>query len=221
MIWRNVITGILKASLPTIIVPAVFVSLVFKFLGLTVDSLLALIFFGQFYIIWGQLEVAMRQTRFSSLEYDPEFKIETKKISYQLVGGGYRPIKLINTGKHLAQNVLISVNLTRKPNLQERVHSQQVSNIAPDEMVDIYHLDEGDFLTAKITIKLDYKNILGDFDGMTFVKEPKFQDFIVFRSERRMPGILLNSFEDLISSLRLLTLPRRAKRIKKELENKK
>ena len=215
------ITGILKASLPTIIVPAVFVSLVFKFLGLTVDSLLALIFFGQFYIIWGQLEVAMRQTRFSSLEYDPEFKIETKKISYQLVGGGYRPIKLINTGKHLAQNVLISVNLTRKPNLQERVHSQQVSNIAPDEMVDICSLDEGDFLTAKVTIKLDYKNILGDFDGMTFVKEPKFQDFIVFSSERRMPGILLNSFEDLILSLRLLTLPRRVKRMKKELGNKK
>jgi hypothetical protein len=215
IIWRNGIKGILKASLPTIIVPAVFVSLVFKFLGLTVDSLLAVIFFGQFYIIWGQLEVAMRQTRLSTLEYDPEFIIDTKKITYSLVGGGYHTVKLRNIGKHLAQNVLIFVDIAAKSS-QKQVHSQQVSNIAPNEIVELPQFNESDFNTAKITINLHYNNILGYSCGMTFIKEPKYLDFIVLKPERKMPGILLNSFEDLTSFLQLFAVQRELKRMQKE-----
>ena len=217
MIWRNVIKGILKASLPTIIVPAVFLSLVFKFLGLTVDSLLAVIFFGQFYIIWGQLEVAMRQTRLSTLEYDPEFIIDTKKINYSLVGGGYHIVKLRNTGKHLARNVVILVDIVAKSS-QKEVHPPQVSNIAPNEIVELPQFDESDFSTAKITINLHYNNILGYPCGMTFIKEPKYPDFIVLKPERRMPGILLNSSEDLTSFLQSFVVQRKVKRIEKELK---
>ena len=208
----------MKASLPTIIVPAVFLSLVFKFLGLTVDSLLAVIFFGQFYIIWGQLEVAMRQTRLSTLEYDPEFIINTKKITYSLGVGGYHIVKLINKGKHLARNVLISVDIAAKSS-QKEVHSQQVSNIAPNETVEIdYSFIESVFSTAKITINLDYNNILGYPCRMSFIKEPKYPDFIVLKPERRMPGILLNSSEDLTAFLQSFVVQRKVKRIEKELK---
>ncbi len=223
MIGRNEIKGILKASLLTIIVPAVFVSSVFTLLGLTVDFLLAVIFFGQLYIIKGQLEVAMRQTRLSTLEYDPEFIIETKKINYSLVGGGYHTVKLRNMGKHLARNVLILVNIAAKSS-QKEVHSQKVSNIAPTEAVEIDSFIEGVpfiesvFSTAKITINLDYNNILGDFCRMTFIKEPKYPDFFVLKPERRMPGILLNSFEDLTSFLQQFAVQRKVKRIQKELK---
>ena len=218
MIWRNEIKGILKASLPTIIVPAVFVISVFNLLGLTVDFLLAVIFFGQLYIIKGQLEVAMRQTRLSTLEYDPEFIIDTKKINYSLVGGGYHTVKLRNMGKHLARNVLIVVNIAAKSS-QKEVHSQQVSNIAPNETVEIdYSFIESVFSTVKITINLDYNNILGDFCRMTFIKEPKYPDFIVLKPERRMPGILLNSFEDLTSFLQQFAVQRKVKKIQKELK---
>ena len=219
MIWRNEIKGILKASLLTIIVPAVFLSLVFKILGLTVDSLLAVIFFGQFYIIWGQLEVAMRQTRLSTLEYDPEFIIDAEKIPYvTYVGGGYHIVKLRNIGKHLARNVLILVDIAAKSS-QKEVHSQQVSNIAPNETVEIdYSFIESVFSTAKITINLDYNNILGYPCRMSFIKEPKYPDFIVLKPERRMPGILLNSSEDLTAFLQSFVVQRKVKRIEKELK---
>jgi len=218
VIWRNEIKGILKASLLTIIVPAVFLSLVFKILGLTVDSLLAVIFFGQFYIIWGQLEVAMRQTRLSTLEYDPEFIIDAEKIPYvTYVGGGYHIVKLRNIGKHLARNVLILVDIAAKSS-QKEVHPQQVSNIAPNEIVELPQFDESDFSTAKITINLHYNNIFGYPCGMTFIKEQKYPDFIVLKPERRMPGILLNSSEDLTSFLQSFVVQRKVERIEKELK---
>ena len=53
---------------------------------------------------------------------------------------------------------------------------------------------------------------------MTFIKEPKYPDFFVLKPERRMPGILLNSFEDLTSFLQQFAVQRKVKKIQKELK---
>jgi hypothetical protein len=109
------------ALIPTIIIPAIIVGFVINYFGLTIDSLLVIIFLGQFYIIWAQLEVALRQTRLSTLEYEPEFKIEIKKSSEASVADDERIMEgytyfpydatLKNVGKHLARNVRAEINI--------------------------------------------------------------------------------------------------------------
>jgi hypothetical protein len=113
LIWKNVVKAIVKALLPTAIIPAIAVSLTIIFFGFTVDSLLAIIFLGEFYIIWGQLEVALRQTHLSALEYAPELKIETEEKSIALNGTTtyFTEIKLKNAGKHLTRNIYIITNI--------------------------------------------------------------------------------------------------------------
>jgi hypothetical protein len=211
MIWRNAINGILKASFFTIIVPAVFVSSVFKVLGFTVDSLLAVIFFGQFYIIWGQLEVAMRQTRLSTLEYEPEFKIEIKKSSEPVVsdderfmeGFTYFPYDttLKNGGKHLARNVSAEINILafKHPYRNIKPIVKQFGDISADDKPHfVYGFMGEDLKNNRVTIKFKYQNILGESGSVSFVSEPEFCEFIGVERVK-MPGVLLNSFEMLFS----------------------
>jgi hypothetical protein len=123
--WWHLIRGSIKrifiALIPTILIPVIIIGFVINYFGLTIDSLLAIIFLGQFYIIWAQLEVALRQTRLSTLEYEPEFKIEIKKSIEAVVSDEERIMKgftyfpydatLKNVGKHLARNVSAEINI--------------------------------------------------------------------------------------------------------------
>jgi len=54
------------------------VGFIIKYFGFSLESLVAILLFGQLYIVWAQLEVALRQTRLTMLEYEPEFNIEIK-----------------------------------------------------------------------------------------------------------------------------------------------
>ena len=67
VIWINAIKKIFKASFPIIIIPVLSVTYIIQHFGVTIDSLLAIIFFSQLYIIWAQLEVALRQNIFINI----------------------------------------------------------------------------------------------------------------------------------------------------------
>lgn len=225
VIYRNAIKRIFLASLPTIIVPVIVVALILKKFGLTSESLLALIFFGQTYIIWAQLEVALRQTRLSALEYEPEFKIKNNyylpfsdspiKVGEDIEDIGFQAIDLTNVGKHSARNVLISLDIGAS-----KSESKFFANIAPNEKVQIYKFEKEDnkiLSNSTITINIDYENILGGGGNLTFLKSPR-TEFITSKMVR-MPGLLLNSFEDLILCGRLFIFLRRRRRIKRKIGN--
>ena len=213
VIWRNVVKGIIKASLPTIILPAIIIGVVIKYFGLTLDSLLAILFLGELYIVWAQLEVALRQTRLSLLEYEAEFKIETKEDVQNIQGkiSRFFNLRLVNVGKHLVRNVYVSIDV--KGNQNESVFIP-FTNIAPNEPVYLYTFDEDTFRNNRVTVNVDYENAIGELNGVTFVKEPKLSVFIVIK-QVRMPGLLLNSFEDLIRIWHLFMLPRKVKKLQK------
>lgn len=219
MIWRNVIKGIIKASLPTIILPAIVVGVVIRYFGFTLDSLIAILFLGEFYIIWAQLEVALRQTRLSVLEYEPEFKIEVeRKVRTGIVEGGenrfFFNLRLVNVGKHLSRNIFVSIDVKGK---KEEHKSIPFANMSPNEPVNLCRFDENLYNNNTITVDVNYENIMGELSGMSFLKEPKLPAFIVGR-RLRMPGLLLNSFEDLMLILRLFTFSRRAKKLREEMK---
>jgi len=210
MIWRNVIKGIIKASLPTIILPAIVVSFVIKYFGLTLDSFIAILFLGQFYIIWAQLEVALRQTHLTMLEYEPEFKIETKKTE---VDKQYA-IYLTNMGKHLVRNIAVSIDIVGFRCEHKFI---PLTSLGRNETIFLCSFDQETLRNSVITIDINYVTALGEFGGTGFVKDPKLPDFIV--SKRiRMPGILLNSFEDLLSIFHALTLHRRIKKYREKMK---
>jgi hypothetical protein len=209
IIWR-----IVKASLPIIILPAIIIGFVLKYFGFTLDSLLVIIFLGQCYIIWGQLEVALRQTHLSFLEYEPEFKIEVKK---SLAGIGsefssYYELKLQNIGKHLARNVFVLIESNG-----HRHKFIPLTNVAPNEIVALDIFDDILFNKSTIKVNVDYQNVLGKDSGIFFVKESKLPEFIVIKSIR-MPGVLLNSLEDMLLIFRLFTFSRRIKSLKEKTE---
>lgn len=212
VIWRNVIKLIIKATLLTILLPVIIVVVVIKNFGFTPNSLLAILFLGECYIIWAQLEVALRQTHLSLLEYEPEFKIEVNKELRPLTEMSdiqtFFDLRLLNTGKHLARNVFISIEVKGE---REEHKFMQFTNIAPNEPVDLYEFIEELFNNNTLTVNIDYENVLGKPSTITFIKEPKFHEFIVTR-HIRMPGILLTSFENLMLIFRLFTLKTRVKK---------
>lgn len=202
LIMSNLIMRIFIAFIPTILIPAIIIGFVINYFGLTIDSLLAIIFLGQFYIIWAQLEVALRQTRLSTLEYEPEFKIEIKKSSKPLVPGdettmGYAyDAKLRNGSKHLARNVLAIIKIF---GAKYKHKIMKLGDIEPDKSHYVYTFEKGDLNNNRVTIDFDYQNILGAPGRVTFIKDPEFSEFIGVERVK-MPGILLNSFEMLFSS---------------------
>jgi len=65
----------------------------------------------------------------------------------------------------------------------------------------------------ELVINIDYHNLLDDYNGMVFVLKKDYLDRpIIAHGRRRMPGILLNSVEDLSLVTKLLTNFRRTKR---------
>lgn len=218
VIWRNIIKGTLKASLPTIIFPAIFVAWIVKHFGFTIDSLLVVVLLGQFYIICGQLEVALRQTHLSTLEYKPEFKIEIEKgrpavgvsTGQSKVTVRLYHVKLRNVGKHLARNIFSSKRIE-----EYQPESKILGDLAPSEAIEIFNLEAEKFNNSKITVELDYNNILGEFGRITFVKKPEFPKFMAVKATREMPGILLNSLEELILNFKAITFSRKIKNTQK------
>jgi len=201
MIWRNIIKKLIVASLP-IVFPLIAVALIISHFGFTIESLMAVIFLAEVYIIWAQLEVALRQTRLSTLEYEPEFGIAKREV-----GDSYE-IEVKNLGKHMARNVFISIDLKLT---DTKLPPKLISNIASGELVHVCSVRKEVLDNSEVAIELSYENTLGESGWITFVKDPKLPEFVA-RTIRGMPGILLNSFEELILLMRLFTWRRKVKR---------
>lgn len=215
VIWKNVIKGVAKVSLPVIVLPAVFVVIIIGYFGFTLESLVAILLLGELYIIWAQLEVALRQTCLSTLEYEPEFKIEVKRDTDIAIEGRTSSavgLELVNVGEHLARNVSVSVEVEGK---QEEYGYRFFTNIAPSERVPFHALSERWFSTDTLTVDLDYDNVLGDSREMTFRKEHDIPEFIAI-GRIRMPGLLLSSLEELGLIFGSVMLSRRVKKLKEE-----
>ena len=209
LIWR--IKPIFIALIPTIISPAIIVVFVINRFGLTIDSLIAIIILGQFYIIWAQLEVALRQTRLSTLEYEPEFKIVFEESSEAVVSDDKRIMEgfthfpynatLKNVSEHLARNVRAEINIfeLKPPYGSFKPVVKPIGDIGADDKTHfVYGFMEEDLKNNRVTIKFKYQNILGEYGSVSFISERGFCEFIGLERVK-MPGILLNSLEMLFS----------------------
>lgn len=216
---------VISASLPTIILPAIVIVVVIIYFGVTLESLVVILSLGELYMVWAQLEIALRQTHLSVLEFEPELKIdisvlepepelkidikpENLSIVTEKKDHLFFNLRLVNIGKHLARNVFVSLNVKGK---KEEHKFIPFTNIDPGASVYLHTFDEDLLNNNTITVDVSYENIMGELSEVSFIKDPKLPDFIVVRRVR-MPGLLLNSYKDLISILRLFIFLRRAKK---------
>jgi len=207
--WNSVVWKLVKALLPTVVLPALVVGLIIYRFGFTLESLVAVMVFTQLYIAWAEVEVALRQTYLATLEYEPEFNIEIEELKEHR--GSYI-IKVGNMGRHVAWNIfiLVSVKPPQEPGKEEHVF-KPVTSLAPGEAVDLATLTAETLNTCEISVELDYETIHGEPRTILFVKNPGFPVFIA-TSTHRKPGVLLNSLEELSLILTILTLPRKIRK---------
>jgi len=204
-----VVRELVKALLPTVVLPALVVGLIIYCFGFTLESLVAVLVFTQLYVAWAEVEVALRQTHLAALEYEPEFNIEAEELKEHQ--GSYI-IKVGNMGRHAAWNIfiLVSVKPCQEPGEETHVF-KPVTSLAPGEAVDLATLTAETLSTCEIRVELDYETIYGEPRTILFVKNPGFPVFIT-TSTHRKPGILLNSLEELSLILTALTLPRKIRK---------
>lgn len=202
IIWKNVIKSTLKSFIP--LLPAfIVVFAAFLSFGVSTNFLLALSITVQFYIVWAQLEVALKQTRIHELGYEPIFSIKAEKEAVGTMNSKstiHVVLKIKNEGKYPAYNVSISVmanNIVAEHKME--------GTIPPNDEVYVCSLEGTVFETKRIDVDVSYRNIMGDLKEVWFIKIPG-GPFIVIRGPLKKPGILLSSLEDLYETMRLIYL---------------
>ena len=102
MIWRNVLKRAFLSLLPIAIIPIGLGVLVILRFGLTIDAVLIIVMLAQFYIIWIQADVSLRQNRLSELTYEPTLSITVEETNDPQI----KTLKLRNTGNYPAFNTM-------------------------------------------------------------------------------------------------------------------
>lgn len=192
MIWRNVIPKLFFAFLPTLIIPGIIIWQIVKHFGISETSLLGIMALAQVYIVWAQLEISLRQSALAAREYEPIFKIGKKYI-----GWGNYFYYIENVGKYLARNVNLLIQiLENKENIKVHEFKQMIGDIVPGEKITLGNFQDWEDKYI-ITLDVNYEDILDRMDSTYFVKEPKFKEFLNILPRKKLPGILLNSFEEI------------------------
>jgi len=199
MIIRVLIKRLIKASIPIVIVPCVISILIIYYFGFTPTTLLAIILLGEFYIVWAQLEVALRQTHLQTIQYEPEFKLETKENLEKSEIDLY----LINTGKHLARNLIVSINVIDDEGKRKEHKLLTYTNLAPNDKEYLHSIKVDDLKENRVEVNVSYVNVIGEYGEVTFVKDFMFPNFVSIKPVK-MPGLLLNSIEEISIAIKLL-----------------
>jgi len=198
--WRGIFRAITPAIVFFAILPALIIYVCLGQFGFTTDSLLAIIIFFQTYIVMLQVEIALRQTAVFEAEYEPALKVDVNTVALAIGGATnvHQNISLKNVGSYLAYNVFVGLvnGTTRKP-IVERTESQAPRTLGPGDSLDIISIDEPEYTDMNIEMNVLYVNSLNETRDAKFVKFPKSTEFMILRTPRTRPGILLKSLEDI------------------------
>jgi len=118
VIWSRFIITLLRVTPFPFVIPLAFIFLTAYFFGFNPQSVLLLILLFQFYIIWLQAEIALRQTRMQELTYDPLLIARAEAIYADSKIIGYT-LKLKNIGSYPEYNALIYLSPNVKKQLNE------------------------------------------------------------------------------------------------------
>ena len=166
------------------------------------DAILPIIIYLQLLLIWAQTEIGLRQHVLFSTQFNPSFEVKLGNI----VDENKIIIYLRNTSDKPAYNigivrVLDEENEPIPPN-SWKISTLFISSLAPGEEVSLGSADKS-FLKNK-TIEISYTNLFGEWKEIWI----KFLNgrLLVIPGKEQAPGILLNTFEDLVLFLKFIKL---------------
>lgn len=182
------------------------------------DAILPTIIYLQFLLIWAQTEIGLRQHVLFSTQFNPSFKVRLGSSS--MTEGGHKiNIYLRNTSDKPAYNigivrVLDEENEPIPPNSwKDKISTLFISSMVPGEEVSLGYLADKSFLENK-TIEISYTNLFGEWKEIWV----KFLNgrFLVIPGREQAPGILLNTFGDLVLFLKFIKLQHSLKSLRKQ-----
>ena len=200
--WKGIIRAMIPALvlLSPIIIAIVYVS--YSYLRgycVSTDSLLAIVILFQTYIIWIQVEIALRQTAVFKTEYEPTFKIKVNRF-INPPDFDQTIVSIQNVGKYPAYNVVIGLldKTTRKPTGKVMEPDSKAPMIlAPNDSMNIFRMSSVEFSDMEIEMNILYGTVSNEIRQATFVKFPKSNEFTLLYTPLNVrQGILLKSLED-------------------------
>jgi hypothetical protein len=127
-----------------------------------------------------------------------------------------------NIGNYPAYNLFVyldpiirKVNPTLKPNksIIGSLDKDQEETLCIISLEDVQKLQSSQI---SLIINIDYKNVLGSSGSVSLAFHPQFiSSPIIFHGQRKFPGLLLNSIDELNLLVKLIMLPRKLSKLKK------
>jgi len=195
-VWRNVFKHMLRALLPVAIIPGLVGALIFSYLGLTADTVLAVVMLAQFYIVWIQVEVALRQVKLTEFAYEPVLVAKLDTITLSPGSTAFHVIRFRNIGRYPAHDVYTQISVSALQPVQGTF--QVIGTIEPEKEQTIEVPEEKVKDYSEFSLEVHYVNILGQDGELTFTFSRKYMlRAITIGGRTKPPGVLLNSIEDL------------------------
>jgi len=170
-----------------IAVPASFFAVLGK------EALLPVLLYFQLLVLWGQIEVSLRQHELFAAQYEPAFSVEFQWSTGESPTGS---ILLTNT----SQNMAYSVSVTRvldewgkpipPPEWEKKIHTDFIPSLAPNQHRFLCSAERG-FLEEKL-IEVSYHNRVGEWGTVTIAFHEGKP--MVIPSGMRRRGFLLELF---------------------------
>jgi hypothetical protein len=226
MIWKRIIKRFILSLTPIIIIPAFLVFLILWTFGLSLTSFLLIFTLAQLYLIWFHVEVALRQTKLTELSYEPVFIAEVRED----IGGRRTPegtpcvnyyIRIKNIGNYPAYNLIVNLDPMIREVIPEIQLNSIIGSLGKDQeetlcIIPLEGIRKLQNLGIPLKINIDYTNILNSSSSVSFAFHPQFISFpITFHGQRKLPGLLLNSIDELNLLVKLIMLPRKLSKLKK------
>ena len=170
------------------------------------NSILPIIVYLQFLLIWAQTEIGMRQAVLSSAQFELSFNIKEETDTETFGPDSIFHVYIVNIGENPAYNLGIGRILDRKgqpifPQMWSKsLERSHISCLPPNQSLELYsiRLDEKEkLLENELTIEVFYFNRFGD-PRTLLMKFSKNYPPLLIHERIEKPGALLNSLEEII-----------------------
>ena len=202
--WRRFLVPAIPALVLFLLIPFGVVVTAFS-LGSsqTINAIFSLILLLQLYVIVAQAEIAMRQNKLLSAQYEPSLMVSTEM---EIGTAGSISVKVHNAGSQPAYNVFFGA---LNEHTGQKLHIEQVKrDLSPHEKVTVLSIPILEYQRTPIRLNATYTNVLGDLNQITFVKGVG-REFMTIMGVSMTSGFLLSSLEYLIWPFKLARAERK------------
>ena len=162
----------------------------------------------------------MRQTKLTELGYEPVFIVKIKEV----IGGRIAPekpprvnyyIRIKNIGNYPGYNLIVNLDPMIREVISEIQLNNNIGSIGKDQeetlcIISSEGIQKLQNVGISLKINIDYTIVLSSSSSLSFVFHPQLISYpITFYGQRKLPGLLLNSIDELNSLVKLIMLSRK------------